>query len=215
MQMACTPDGDVVGFVSWRTYGALVHVMQIAVDRHVRGQRVGEKLLEHVRSAARAIGCTRWYLNVKRDNAPAIRLYERCGLRFELETLSTKLPWSSVPAIGAGGTLTTADEDPLVAARYGLPVERLTMFRGRTTTRMVALRDPSGSIIGFTAFDVAFPGSAVFCADRPDLAAALLTEMRTHADPKFDFVRVTIEGDRALAEAVMALGAEPSSRFSV
>jgi GNAT superfamily N-acetyltransferase len=208
MQMACAPSGEVVGFVSWRTYGTLVHVMQVAVDREIRGQRVGERLLEHVRGAARAAGCQRWYLNVKRDNAPALRLYERCGFRFELETVATKIRWAQVPARETRGSLVAADEDAVVSARYHMPLERLAMFRARATTRMVALRDAAGAIIGFTPFDVVFPGCAAFCADRPDLAAALLAEMRAHADPQVDFVRVTIEGNRPLADAVLSLGAE-------
>jgi hypothetical protein len=36
----------------------------------------------------------------------------------------------------------------------------------------------------------------------------MLEAVRYHADPKFHYVRVTIEGDRALADAVIALGAE-------
>jgi ribosomal protein S18 acetylase RimI-like enzyme len=208
MQMACAPDGAVVGFVSWRTYGTLVHVMQVAVDREIRGQRVGQRLLEHVRGAARAAGCERWYLNVKRDNAPALRLYERCGFRFELEAVATRLLWANVPQLATRGSLVAAGEDAGVSTRYQLPLERLTMFRARPTTRMVALRDVAGSIIGFAPFDVVFSGCAAFCADRPELAASLLAEMRTQADLQGDFVRVTIEGNRSLADAVMGLGAE-------
>ena len=43
---------------------------------------------------------------------------------------------------------------------------------------------------------------------RADLAGALLDALRRHADPRFDYVSVTVEGDRALAEQVLAMGAE-------
>ncbi|HSN26046.1 MAG TPA: GNAT family N-acetyltransferase, partial [Kofleriaceae bacterium] len=95
--------GAIVGYVTWRPYGPVAHVVQLAVDRGRRGQRIGEQLLEHVRGAARAAGCERWYLNVKRDNAPALRLYERVGLRFELEATAMKLAWAKV---AAGATAT-------------------------------------------------------------------------------------------------------------
>jgi hypothetical protein len=32
--------------------------------------------------------------------------------------------------------------------------------------------------------------------------------MRAWADPRYDFVRVTVEGNRPLAEAVLGIGAE-------
>src|SRR5436190_15733442 len=80
MWVACgAHDDDMVGFVTWRPYGATAHVIQLVVDSRMRGQRIGERLLEHVRREAKAAGCTRWYLNVKRDNTAALRLYERVG----------------------------------------------------------------------------------------------------------------------------------------
>ena len=45
--------------------------------------------------------------------------------------------------------------------------------------------------------------AAVVC-----LAASLLAAMRAYADPAVDHVRITVEGDRALADAAVALGAE-------
>ncbi len=39
--------------------------------------------MKELQGRARARGSTRWYLNVKADNAPAIRLYESAGLAIE------------------------------------------------------------------------------------------------------------------------------------
>ena len=196
----------VVGYVTWRPYGKLVHVVQLAVDRERRGQRIGEQLLEHVRGEARGAGCERWYLNVKRDNPPAHRLYERVGLRLELEAHAMRLAWDKAPRVSVKGGLADRAEDAAIAAHFGLPVERLTTFRERGGFQLVVVRDPD--VVAFAAYAPAFPGAAVFCADRPELAPALLEAMRAYADPRYDYVRVTVEGNPPLAEAVLALGAE-------
>lgn len=208
MSVATLAD-EVVGFVTWRRYSEIAHVMQLAVDRHVRGQRIGQRLLEHARDAARTAGCTRWYLNVKRDNTSAIKLYERCGLAFELEATVTKLEWARVPRIdGVVEQLSTADEDEEIAACARVPVERLRMFRGRGTFRMITLRDGAGALVGFAPFDPTFPGTPMLYAARPELAPALVEAVRRHADPQFDFVRFCVEGDRPLTDALLALGGE-------
>ena len=199
--------GDVVGYVTWRPYGALAHVVQLAVAPAVRGRRIGERLLEHVRGEARAAGCTRWYLNVKRDNHPALRLYERCGLRLEHESFALKIAWERVPPLDVSERLAARDDDAAIAARFEIPVERLASFRARSAYRLVTVRD-GADIVAFAAFDPTFPGAATFCATRPEHAHALLAAMRRHADPAYDFVRISVEGDRALADAVIALGAE-------
>ena len=135
-------NGRVVGFVTWRRYSEIAHVMQLAVDRDVRGQRIGQQLLESARDAARDAGCTRWYLNVKRENTSAIRLYERCGLSFELESTVLKFEWARVPRVdGVTETLATADEDEHIAARFHVPPDRIKMFRARGTFRMITLRE--------------------------------------------------------------------------
>lgn len=201
-------DGDVIGYITWRAYGATAHVVQLAVDPARRGERVGQALLEHVRAEARAAGCVRWYLNVKRDNAPALALYGRLGLALELESVAMAIPWARVPHTTMRQRLASEADDAAIAARFAMPVERLAAFRARAGYRLVTLRDDDDGIIGFAAFDPAYPGAATFCATDPAHAATLLDALRAHADPRFDFVRVAIEGDRPLAAAVLALGAE-------
>lgn len=215
MMRVATDGRAVIGYVTWRPYGPLAHVVQLAVDRNRRGQRVGEQLLEQVRGEARAAGCGRWYLNVKRDNAAALRLYARVGLRYELEAFAMKLAWANVPRPAGTGVPGLADpaEDAAIAARFGMPAERLATFRARGGFQLVVVRDPEPlgrgqDVVAFAAYAPSFPGAAVFCARRPELAASLLDAMRPWGDPRYDFVRVTVEGDRPLAEAVLAMGAE-------
>ena len=209
--VACDEGGDEpIGYLAWRAYGPLAHVMHVAVDPARRGRRIGEQLLMHARDAARAAGCTRWYLNVKRDNTPALRLYDRCGLTLELESFALTLPWANVPRVDVRHALLDehAGEDATVEKLFDVPADRVASFRARGTFRLVTLRDDAGAMLGFAAFSPSFPGAATFAARRPELAVPLLEAMRAYADPQFDYVRVSVEGDRALSDAVVALGAD-------
>ncbi|HUS27668.1 MAG TPA: GNAT family N-acetyltransferase [Kofleriaceae bacterium] len=202
-------EDQAIGYMSWRGYGPLAHVMHLAVDPAHRGRRLGEQLLVHARDEAKAAGCTRWYLNVKRDNAPALKLYERVGLRIELESFAMKLPWANVPRVAARHRLAdTSADDATIERLFNVPADRVASFRARGSFRLVTLRDDADALLGFAAFSPGFPGAATFCTRSPNLAIPLLEAMRHYADPQFDYVRVTIEGDRPLAEAVLALGAE-------
>jgi GNAT superfamily N-acetyltransferase len=210
MNVACEGDA-VLGYITWRPYGPVAHVVQVAVDRDHRGKRIGQQLLEHVRGEVRAAGCTRWYLNVKRDNTSARRLYERCGFELELESFVFKLAWAKLAATRAEpslrDTLATPADDAAIAARFPIPVERLAWLRGRGSV-IVLVRDAEDAIVAVAPFDRSYPGAPAVFAQRPELAHALLEAIRRHADPAFDFVRLTIERDRVLADAIRALGAE-------
>ncbi len=211
MTVACADRDEAVGYVTWRPYGPLAHVVHLAVDPAMRGRRIGEQMLVHARDAAKTAGCTRWYLNVKRDNTSALRLYDRVGLRLDLESFALTLPWSIVPRVAVSQRLVadTAADDATIARLFPVvTADRVASFRARAGFRLVTLRDDSDQILGFAAFSPGFPGAATFCAREPGLALPLLEAVRQHADPEFDFVRVTIEGDRALADAVIALGAQ-------
>ncbi|MFZ5699260.1 MAG: ribosomal protein S18-alanine N-acetyltransferase [Pseudomonadota bacterium] len=77
-------DGDVlVGYVLvlYRTGTSRGRIYSIAVNPDFRGQRIGDALLQVAEAAARAAGCTRMHLEVRPDNAVAIRLYEKHGYR--------------------------------------------------------------------------------------------------------------------------------------
>jgi len=74
-------DRQPVGFAAW---GRTPEPAEMKLDKlyvlpRVHGNGFGRALIEHVAGRARACGCTRLTLNVNRDNAGAIRAYERCG----------------------------------------------------------------------------------------------------------------------------------------
>ena len=205
---------DVVGYITWRAYGATVHVPNVAVDPAWRGRRIGELLLERVRGLAKAAGCTRWYLNVKATNTPALRLYERCGFALDKESWALSIPWRAALALpydpGLAKALVRPEEDAAIAARFGLELERIAVLRSREGSILVAVHAPDGGgPVAFSAFSPAYPGAYPFLTLRPDLAGALLRACHAHADlARFDYIRLTVEGDRALHDTLVAGGAE-------
>jgi GNAT superfamily N-acetyltransferase len=215
MMLVADADGTVVGYATWRAYGTTVHVPNVAVDPAWRGRRIGQLLLERIRDAAKQAGCTRWYLNVKADNAPAIRLYERCGFAVDKESWALAMPWTRVLALSFDPGLASAevrpDEDADIATRFGLELERVAVLRARSaSTVLLAVHAPDGGgPVAFAAFDTGFPGAYPFKTLRPDLAGNLLRACHARAElDRFDYIRLTVEGDRPLYEALVAGGAQ-------
>jgi GNAT superfamily N-acetyltransferase len=210
--VACDAAGEVVGYATWRPYGATAHLVNIAVLPRVRGQRIGEQLMAAVRAQAIAAGCTRWYLNVKRDNAAAIRLYERCGLRVAFAAAALEIPWTVADALprtpGVTGDLVAPDEDAAIGARFGHTADRMTWLRTAGRRTMVVARAAADSVVGFAAFDPHHPGATPFTVASPDHAGDLLAACRPYAlHDRFAFIRITAEDDAALTALLVAAGA--------
>jgi GNAT superfamily N-acetyltransferase len=209
--IACDAAGAVVGYTTWRPYGATAHLVNIAVTPRVRGQRVGEQLMEAVRAQATAAGCTRWYLNVKRDNAAAIRLYERCGLRVAFAATSLDVAWTVADALprspGVTGDLAAPDEDAAIGARFGHTTDRMAWLRTAGRRTMVVAR-AAGAVVGFAAFDPTHPGATPFNVASPDHAGDLFAACRPYALlDRFASIRITAEDAAALAAHLVAAGA--------
>lgn len=58
-----------------------LHIYSIAVKKSFRRRGLGKKLLNHLIELAVEQGLKRVYLEVKAENTPAIRLYEKLGFR--------------------------------------------------------------------------------------------------------------------------------------
>lgn len=73
--------GVAVCFAGYSTFRArpLLNLHDLAVLPGARGRGVGEALLAGVTARARGLGCCKVTLEVREDNAPARRLYERAG----------------------------------------------------------------------------------------------------------------------------------------
>lgn len=201
-----------LGYAHWRLYGRTAHVVNVVVDPSARGRGGGRVLLDAVRELVVRAGCTRWYLNVKRDNEPALRLYRACGLAVEHEAWALRLAWAQVDRLAGDGAAVplrpAPADDAAIAARFALDPERLALLRARPTTILTALREHD-AWVAFTAFDPQFPGAYPFRVTRIGLARPLLDACRPHAAlDRFDFLRLTIEGDAALKDVLLAAGAD-------
>ena len=73
--------GGIVGAVAivWRRNSPSCRVISIVVDPALQGRGMGRSLLGAAEELARARGASRVYLEVRRDNARAIRFYEQAG----------------------------------------------------------------------------------------------------------------------------------------
>jgi len=58
-----------------------VYIDDLCVDEKARGRHIGQRLYEHVLAWAREIGSYNVTLNVWTLNAPAMRFYEKMGLK--------------------------------------------------------------------------------------------------------------------------------------
>lgn len=58
-----------------------LYIDDLCVDEKIRGQHIGSSLYEHVLAYAREQGCYNVTLNVWTCNEPAMRFYEKCGLK--------------------------------------------------------------------------------------------------------------------------------------
>jgi N-acetylglutamate synthase-like GNAT family acetyltransferase len=202
-------DGEPVGYVHWRFYGETAHVAHVVVDARARGRGVGRALMEEVRRRAVAHGCSRWYLNVKSDNAPAIQLYERAGLSLEQRGWLMVADWSALRALpGSTGTLRfepSADEASQFARDHGIDPERLALVRARPGVTFAALRDEAGTC-ALAAFDPTFPSIYPVAVTHPGHARPLFEAFLPHA--RHLHVNVVVEGNAALADALRSGGAK-------
>jgi ribosomal-protein-alanine acetyltransferase len=67
--------------IFFRGNSSIARLYSIAVADAARGRGLGETLLKAAEHAARKRGCVSLRLEVRQDNAGAIRLYERLGFR--------------------------------------------------------------------------------------------------------------------------------------
>jgi ribosomal-protein-alanine N-acetyltransferase len=73
--------GGLVGFCNYWLIVDELHVHAIATHPDHRRAGIGGRLLAHALAEARARGCVRATLEVRRGNAPAIALYQGAGFR--------------------------------------------------------------------------------------------------------------------------------------
>jgi GNAT superfamily N-acetyltransferase len=217
--------GAPAGYCWGIALGATGRVIHVVVDPAARGRGAGGALMAAMAERLRAAGCVRWALNVKIDNVPAIRLYERSGMRQVLRSAALWLPWEGVamlpredapassseqaPAPAVTARAVDPGEEAALEAAFALLPGRLADFRarGRVLVRLVDPAHPSEPRVGLASFDPAFPGALPFAVARPALAAPLLAALRPYGRPEDARVHLLVEGDDALVAVLRGAGA--------
>lgn len=200
--------GQVDGYVSFYALREAGHVRNLVVAPEARNIGVGAELMRAAADSLRSRGVAEWHLNVKRDNAPAIRLYEgKLGMAVEHASTVLRLPWNKLAALPSEpATVLPVDpaEDDDIERALDLLAGRIAMARKRAGRVLLQLRDTDCAPIGFAVFDPAL-GSSPFRVARPPLAATLLAAIRPHAT--IDPVQIVVEDDAALVSVMLAAGA--------
>ena len=199
-----------VGYAHFRNYGKTAHVVHVVVDATARSRGVGRALMEAVRDRVVRAGSTRWYLNVKEGNTPAMRLYERSGMAVEKRGWTMRGSWEQL--LSMPGITTAAPFEPSDAAlrdlarKLDVDADRLAVVRARPGNVFVALRDESGASgpCAFAVFDPAFPGVYPIAVARAEHARPLFEALHPHA--REPHLNLFVEGDEALATALKAGG---------
>ena len=199
-------EGDAVRGYAWaRPRGDALHVVHVVVDRSHRGRGAGRLLMATLAARARALGFSRWLLNVKPENLAARALYERCGMAVAFASASLQLDWSNVPRLearaGARGRELSSEDDSAFERAFGLSKSEIAPLRETQGRILLGVEDESGPA-AFGAFEPRFPGIAPMRVRAPAYARALLETARPYALEGQTYVRMFAEGDPTLEGAL-------------
>jgi len=199
--------GDIRGYINFYRLATAGHVRNLVVAPAARGTGVGGELMRTAAAHLKHAGIPEWHLNVKVDNAPAIRLYEKLGMAVEHRTTVVALDWTSIDRLPSEATtvlpVDPADDDDIERALH-LIGGRLAMSRRHAARTLLHLRDSACAPVGIAVFDPAL-GASPFRVARPALAAPLIAACRPYAMKPT--IQLVIEDDDALADQLVAAGA--------
>lgn len=208
---------EPAGYLYSQVLDGVGYVRQIVLRPAHRGRGLARATLQVLAGELRAAGCTRWCLNVRPDNRPAVALYTALGMRREYGSVALRLAWSAAaalppPAAPHASEVLEPRHDAAIEAAFDLLPGQLAPARAAGRV-LCAVRDAGGEAVAVAIFDPHFPGAFPFRARRPELAQPLLAAMRPHARPGDPEVHLVIEGDDALAEHLLRAGAIVKMRF--
>lgn len=188
------------------------YVRVVVIDAPYQGQGLGAALMRAIAAFLREKQCTKWCLNVKVDNVPAIRLYERMGMRRAYESHALRVPWERAALLPTSTSeLSTreiaAHEDAAIETAWELPKSQLSHWRAMAGQHLLGLFTGDGQCAGFARANPKHPGVFPFRVREVGHARALIEAAR----PLFDTrqpLSVVVEDDLALAEFLLTNGAE-------
>lgn len=100
----CRIEDTVAAVADWRLLGSTLFLNGIAVASRSRGDGLGRALIADGTRLAETTGCHQIELDVDESNAPAMRLYDRCG--FDAIAASAWVE-REIPSAQAGGVTDT------------------------------------------------------------------------------------------------------------
>lgn len=205
------PQGPVA-YMAADVLGDLGYVVQLVVDGAARRQGLGRRMMQEAAAHFRARGCTRWGLNVKRDNTAALALYGSFGMKPLREAVSltvSRAQAAALPAAPEGLQVVPVVESewaPLTAAFQMMP-EKLARFSKRASHQLLRLDQPGApepmrlGMMDLRQGGVLFP----FFAATPGHARALLEDAFRRSG--VEALHVAVTDDAPLAEMLRAAGA--------
>lgn len=207
--------GAVVAYTYFQVLSGTGYVRHVVVDPASRGRGAGRAVMAEIAARLRAAGCSRWCLNVKPDNEPAIRLYRAVGMAPSHVMTALRFGWELVARLPRGERGLIArpvdpSEDAAVEEAFGMPAGQITDARRRPDLVLLRLVDPAApdeARLGFASYDPRFPGAYPFRVADPALAAPLIEALRPHELPGTPYMQVVSE-DAPVADALIAAGAE-------
>lgn len=197
---------EVLGYAFVQRLHREVYVRHLVVAPGARQRGVGRRLLEQVR--AEAAGLDGWRLNVKPDNLAAIALYRAVGMEVAYASTAMRATWAQLAMLPEPARGVVAGElEPVLdaAAESALSLPAGQLAHARSVGRRVVCAIDGAGVVALAVFDPGFPGAFPFRARSPAHARALCDALRPHA--REDFLNFVVEGDPALREAMLAVGA--------
>ncbi|HEY0136143.1 MAG TPA: GNAT family N-acetyltransferase [Nannocystis sp.] len=206
---------QLLGYAYYERMEEFGYVRNVVIDAAHRGRGHGRTLMLRLAAHLRALGCTRWCLNVEAANTVAIALYRSLGLDVAYRSAALRFLWSAVESLpGEDLALEVVPVDPSedaeIEAAHELPSGQLATIREDPTRILRRLHDPADPTalaLGIASFNPHFPGAYPFRVVRPGLARALLLGLRPHALPDEPRMHVVVEDDEPLRALLLEIGA--------
>jgi ribosomal-protein-alanine N-acetyltransferase len=205
-------DGDAtLGYAVCVPLGARGDIRHLMIAPQGRGRGLGRMLMEEVRGRLRAAGCTDWRLEVRADNAPAIALYRRCGMKIlaSLSTLRMTRADAEVftPGVDVAVEPLLPEQDAALERRFDLGTGELARHRAVATLWHIGDVALAGYRPAFApALSLLFPCLA---SSRDHVAALVMAAVRAGMREEVEF----LVGDDQLAAALQAAGARCIERM--
>ncbi len=210
--------GDAVPLAyAWMyRFGPVAHVRHFVTDPAQRGRGVGTALMKELAKELQHLGCTRWFLNVKAENEPAVKLYRKFGFVEKFTSTVVRFPWAGVGRLPVPQRQTEArqvvpGEEAALENAFRLPSGLLGTFRSQgncVVMRLLLTDDRREPRVGLARFSPAFPGAYPFRVASVDLARPLLESLQPHALPAHADLQLVTEDHPALARALVEAGGQ-------